>query len=725
VKLKLNLAWSMRRLVRATSGLVLSLLAWGLVASGRLAQLARPGALDVAALGCIACVVAYAIATRLRFVPASARAQRTSLAARLRPALVDMQVGIALVVGGYAIVEVGGSIFTPIIYLLVAFAATFQSRAAVVTVVACAAATEIALRGAWSHLAFIAASAGLHAAFLRGLVTRQRGEHKKRLDDEVKAMRQEAREFRLIASALGAESRAPRSREEEERKLAEGAVETIHAAMFYTLELLKKSLDLTTCVLLWLDESGAELRIKECVTDSDLIVETHLASDAGALGAIVRDRLLLNLPQPKRGHVPYYAGPEEISAFLGVPVVEDGHLRGVLCADRRTGHAFTEKDEQLLVGAAQQILRHIQSERVFSAVERSKYEHERFYSASAMLGRALTPEQVMDTAIEAASEICDFEMASIALFDKERKRHRVCRVKIAPGAEGIVDQTALDGHEFGDSAGLTSMVVKNKHYLPAGGELRDHSIPVYSKKVKLKGVDSLLVLPLVCADEAIGTFTLASRKKTAFGKDARDMLGIIANQVAVSLENAKMYRQMETMATTDGLTGLVNHRTFQERLSDMLERAGRHNMKLALILTDIDHFKKVNDTYGHPVGDMVLKRVAKVLQQSARKLDVVARYGGEEFAIVMEGSDATGAQQLAERIRLDVAKEVFQSEKGSFSVTLSLGIASAPADAPASRADKHVLIERTDQSLYHAKHNGRNRSVTYPQFLAERAKRAG
>ena len=183
---------------------------------------------------------------------------------------------------------------------------------------------------------------------------------------------------------------------------------------------------------------------------------------------------------------------------------------------------------------------------------------------------------------------------------------------LGEGADG------LRGLTFKDNASLVAMVVKNKHYLPAGGELRDRSIPVYSRRIKLKGVESLLVQPLICADEAIGTFTLASRRPHAFGKDAREMLGVIANQVAVSLENAKMYKQMETMATTDGLTGLLNHRTFQVRLADLLGRSERHGLKLAIILTDIDHFKKVNDTYGHPVGDEVLRRVAKVLGDSVQ-----------------------------------------------------------------------------------------------------------
>jgi diguanylate cyclase (GGDEF)-like protein len=187
---------------------------------------------------------------------------------------------------------------------------------------------------------------------------------------------------------------------------------------------------------------------------------------------------------------------------------------------------------------------------------------------------------------------------------------------------------------------------------------------------------------------------------------------VIANQVAISIQNGRMYQALEEQATTDGLTGLVNHRTFQERMSAMLGRADRHKFKVALILTDIDHFKKINDSYGHPTGDQVLRRVAAILKASARKIDIVARYGGEEFAIVLEGTDRAGARQLAERIRQEVSQQSFESPKGPFSATLSLGVAVYPEDA----RTKQDAIARADQALYAAKHGGRNRTVCHGEL---------
>ncbi len=156
-----------------------------------------------------------------------------------------------------------------------------------------------------------------------------------------------------------------------------------------------------------------------------------------------------------------------------------------------------------------------------------------------------------------------------------------------------------------------------------------------------------------------------SRKKAAFDDDVLRMLEVIAIQAAQAVLRAQLFEQMERMATTDGLTGLLNHRTFQSRVDEALATPGATAARCSLILTDIDHFKSVNDTYGHPTGDQVLKGVARILREKARDTDVVARYGGEEFAIIMPETDAKGALVIAERIREAVMAEVFQTEHGA------------------------------------------------------------
>jgi diguanylate cyclase (GGDEF)-like protein len=187
-------------------------------------------------------------------------------------------------------------------------------------------------------------------------------------------------------------------------------------------------------------------------------------------------------------------------------------------------------------------------------------------------------------------------------------------------------------------------------------------------------------------------------------------------QAAQSIQRARLFEATERLATTDGLTGLVNHRTFQMRLDEHLAAAQRYGKKVSLLLTDIDHFKTVNDTYGHPVGDVVLKGVASVLHKEARTTDIAARYGGEEFALVMPETDLAGALKTAERIRERVAQARFRTEHGELKVTISIGVATFPQDGRA----KAQLVEVADGGLYHAKRNGRNQTVSLAALRGSR-----
>jgi diguanylate cyclase (GGDEF)-like protein len=672
-----------------------------------------------AAAAVLTLLLAFKIAARVR----TAERRRTPR----REALSDAELGLVLLTAIYVLIALSGGVTSsvyPLVYAVVSFLVTFHRLVVGLPLAAAAIGFEAVLAFSPavpayhaatfpSHAGFIGVFALLNVVFLHAEVARQRREHLRRVDEEVASMREEARDFRLISSALSADSRV-RTREEEEEKLAQGSIQTIHQQLYYNLELLRASLGLHTSALLWLDEAGERLKVKELCTDSPHISEAAIPAGGGVLGAILKDMRPFLLDTPRLSLLPYYTGPAEVTGFLGVPVIEGRTARGVLIADRADGRRFEEGETALMASAAEQVVRVVQSERVFQAVERSKHEHERFYRASAELNRALTLDEVYDAAIAGARGVCDFDFAAIATYDARRGSHTLRRV-VGEGADKMLGTTHRD------ASSIASMVVKNKLALPAGGDWRERDVPVFSHPMRIKDYESLLVLPLLVKDEVVGTFTVAARRAAAFPGDRREMLGVIANQVAISLQNARMYQALEEQATTDGLTGLVNHRTFQERFSAMLGRADRHTFPVSLILTDIDHFKKVNDSYGHPTGDEVLRRVAAILKASARKIDIVARYGGEEFALVLEATDRTGARQLAERIRQEVSQQTFQASKGSFRATLSLGVSTYPDDA----RDKAEIIARADQSLYAAKHGGRNRTVCHADIAGPGAAKSG
>jgi len=167
---------------------------------------------------------------------------------------------------------------------------------------------------------------------------------------------------------------------------------------------------------------------------------------------------------------------------------------------------------------------------------------------------------------------------------------------------------------------------------------------------------------------------------------------------------------------------LLNHRAFQAKADEALAQARRYGRRCSLVLIDVDHFKSVNDSYGHPAGDLVLKGVAQLLRQKGRDTDIVARYGGEEFAIVMPETDSHGARVIAERIRECVSSTAFSTELGPIKVTVSAVVATFPLDAN----EKQELIDLADQALYQAKRQGRNRTLSASQLRApERAQRTG
>ena len=180
---------------------------------------------------------------------------------------------------------------------------------------------------------------------------------------------------------------------------------------------------------------------------------------------------------------------------------------------------------------------------------------------------------------------------------------------------------------------------------------------------------------------------------------------MLALQAAEALVRTRLYEQAERMATIDGLTGLLNRRTFNSLLSQRLREAQRYGRPLSLLLLDVDHFKKVNDAHGHPAGDAVLRGVAQVAQKQARETDLVARYGGEEMALILPETDARGAFTIAERIRKAVEAAAHATEQGALRVTLSVGVATWTGGGNSPEE----LLQAADKALYRAKGNGRNR----------------
>ncbi len=693
-------ALTLRRSVRAS---------YGFVAAAAFAALDLLGAFRVrpAALGPAHAVVAvaWALVFGARLSARSRIEKRDGAGASI-----DLELGLLLLVAVHAVVQVGGGLTSslyPLVYVVVAFLASFAKKPMGLVLVGASVAFEGALyflsEGRADpapfalHASFVVSFGLLNLVFTRAEIARVRERSRRELDDEKEKVREESRLFRLVAAPTEGGGAG------DEDRLCRSSVEEVHNQLFHMLDLLKETLELHTCVLLLSDGDAGGLHIAELATDSDDIADGPFGGGEGAVGGVAKRGLVMNLEHIKPGYkgLCYYRGPAPTRAFLGVPILDGNRLAGALCADRVEDRPFTAREQEVLGAAARQVLRALENERVFVQLERSKREQTILYRASQALGAALSEDAVIEAGLGAAGDIACYDFAAITLWNAATRKH-VVRTAVGDEAE------RLEGLSFRDNTSLTAMVVKNRHYLPYRGEYDEKQQTVYTRRANLRGMQSLLVLPLVVREDAIGTLAVAARRPHAFTDSVRATLQVLANQIAVSMANAASVERLEEMATTDGLTGCLNKRAFLDELEHKRRSAERFNRKLSLIVTDIDHFKSVNDTYGHATGDVVIRELGAILRRVKRETDVVARFGGEEFCVLCEETDTEGAFLLAERIREELAGTIFQTELGKVEVTCSLGVATFPMDAGTDQE----LFEASDRALYAAKHGGRNQVCT-------------
>jgi diguanylate cyclase (GGDEF)-like protein len=222
---------------------------------------------------------------------------------------------------------------------------------------------------------------------------------------------------------------------------------------------------------------------------------------------------------------------------------------------------------------------------------------------------------------------------------------------------------------------------------------------------------SEMAAPLIVQDKSRGVIYVGQGFGGVYTDADLQIFTTIAYHAAIVLDLAQSHEDTIVLATTDGLTGLYTHRYFQERLLEEFKRSEREHQPLSLIMLDLDHFKEYNDTYGHPMGDDLLKRVSAILKECTREYDIVCRYGGDEFSILLTGTTKETAIAIARRIREAVELRINADPRTRVKITTSIGVATFPDDA-SSRPD---LLLEADKALYESKHRGRNRVVAAKQ----------
>ena len=639
------------------------------------------------------------------------------------------------------------SAFVPATYLVVALLAAHTDLVSTIAFAAVLALLELAPVAAGGGLDEHGRTVGTHAAllfaFALGVGTFLRIERARRQEAQRSLARLKGDTERLteetddVADLRSARALNVKDREKRIRELKNQLDENVHRA----LGLAKTALAAHTVLYLKHDPQREKLSVADAVTDSDDLVEADLDPREGFVSAAMKAGKPIALADVRGTPVAWYRVETGVRSVAIAPMVvgarqrpdgtrEGGWVAGLLVADHLEADRYGKTAGEVLTGLAEMIAELEHGGRERERHQKLQDQLKNLIEVSRSLQDTLSPEELAERSLAASRDVAEFDFAMVAIAEGlEGDRFTIQH------ASGI-DQGRLLGKDAPTGDTLVGWVLRNHVYLNVSdARSRTVKTPLLGKRLDPEGLRSALIFPMMREGgpgvsqaergQVVGAIVFGSVTRDSFSSDEFEMLELVARHTSLAMSNAVLYRRMEELATTDGLTGLNNHRFFQENATREVERAQRNPAtNFTLVLTDIDHFKKVNDTYGHPMGDEVLRRVSKILKtQVPRKTDLVARYGGEEFVLVLTDTNAEGARAVIDRVRAAVSKEVFDADGREFRITMSAGICALPGDVvpgpqlPAARI-KQALIDRADRALYHSKEAGRNRTTLWSEISA-------
>ena len=313
---------------------------------------------------------------------------------------------------------------------------------------------------------------------------------------------------------------------------------------------------------------------------------------------------------------------------------------------------------------------------------------------------SLDLDEVLQNILHSAMSVMDMPAGSVALYDANNYQLEL------HAHAGLSDKfVALDRWRV-KPGGLTHEILERGEVFIVDDTAR---ADFFTNPLAIEeGIRSLIAVPLKIHKRTIGVLYLDDFKSREFDAEKLELLSVLSSFATMSIDHARLYARTLQLACTDGLTGLYNHRQFKKTFIEEVARAKRYSKPLAVILLDVDDFKKFNDTYGHPNGDIVLQEMAVMLKELLRDCDSLFRYGGEEFVTLLPETPLAEAVKVAERIRIFVETESPRFLTGitkTHGITVSVGVAALPDHG----SDTQSLLQKVDGLMYQAKKDGKNK----------------
>ncbi|TET18112.1 MAG: diguanylate cyclase [Candidatus Cloacimonadota bacterium] len=390
----------------------------------------------------------------------------------------------------------------------------------------------------------------------------------------------------------------------------------------------------------------------------------------------------------------YYSRDEDVRSLIMVPLMDESVLIGLLICDNKDENIFNWETKEKLKVFSNMIVSTITLFKKIYFAQKAVFHFLTLDKITKEVSKDLETDSVLNNLSDIAQQAFNFDL--LVLIQCKDNTEPVIIRTIPSGSFNLA------GKKVSIDNSLAGFVIKKNHEIIKQQKINTPYFFIGEKG--LDGYQSFFGVPMRKDEAVVGELVLLNESTANFSDEDKEPIKFLADLTYVALEKAKLYEEVKALSIRDGLTGAFNHRYFQEKLADEIRRVQRSGLPFAILMFDIDNFKKFNDTYGHQIGDSILKHLAEIVMKSIREIDIFARYGGEEFIILLPDTEKEGALEVAEKIRLLIEIRPLNIHDIIYPITVSIGCAVFPSDGE----DKNTLIKSADDALYSAKQEGRN-----------------